>query len=124
MLKRYASLVAILLSMGAACPVAAAAVPDRAYVYCTAPSTSARGEGLIVTAIFRSRSDQEFIQTAFTNYLRSSYAPYGNGWEFPERSPACRTFKKQRDAEIQRSLEISRIPQPVQSIYNVTFQID
>jgi hypothetical protein len=106
----------------ASASVVAAPAPP-AFVYCTAPSTSPRGAGLIVTGIFRSRSEVAFIQTAFTNYLRSSYAPYGNGWMFPEQGATCLGFTERRKAEIQRNLDISHIPQPTQSIFNVTFQL-
>jgi hypothetical protein len=110
----------MLLSAG---PIVAAPAP-AAFVYCKAPSTSPRGLGLIVTGIFRSRLDLNFVRTAFTNYLTNSYAPYGNGWIFPQAGTACNSFVYRRDAEIQRSLDISRVPQPTQLIFNVTFQIE
>lgn len=91
--------------------------------YCTAPSESPRGRGLIVTSIFRSGSDKEFVKTAFTNYLRTSYAPYGNGWIFSERNVSCQGFINRRLAEIQRSTDIGRVSQPTQSVFNVSFQI-
>jgi|TARA_A100001518_G_C1197712_1_gene41820 hypothetical protein len=93
------------------------------FVYCMTASTSPRGQGLIITEIFSSRSDPDFIRTAFSNFLRDSYAPYGNGWMFSERAVSCQAFDKRRNAEIQRSLNISRVPQPIQSVYNVIFQI-
>ena len=94
------------------------------YVYCTAGSTSPKGPGLIVTALFQARSQTDFIETAFENYLKSSYAPYGNGWIFDEQSVSCEPFRRVRDAEVRRALLMSRVPQPKQSVYIVTFQID
>lgn len=114
---RLATASAIILT---AAPVVAAPVP-AAFAYCTASSTSPRGFGLIVTGIFRTRSEPEFIRTAFVNHLRNSYAPYGNGWIFS--GSTCSSFTQRRDAEVQRSRDISRVPQPTQSIFNVTFQI-
>lgn len=102
---------------------AAAAPAPPAFVYCKSPSTSPRGSGLIISAIFRSRSDMAFVKTAFVNYLRTSYAPYGNGWIFPELGPTCLSFTDRRKAEVQRGLDISRTPQPTQTVYNVTFEI-
>lgn len=120
MALRLAVASVMLLSAG---QIAAAPAP-AAFVYCKAPSTSPRGLGLIVTGIFRSRSGLDFVRTAFTNYLRNSYAPYGNGWIFSQPGTACISFIYRRDAEIQRSLDISRVPQPTQSIFNVTFQME
>ena len=103
-------------------PVSAAPA-TTAYIYCTAQSTNPRGQGLIVTAVFRSRSETAFVESAFINFLRTSYAPYGNGWVFRERAVSCLSFAERRKAEIQRSLDISRVPQPIQSVFPVTFQI-
>jgi hypothetical protein len=115
-----AAIVALVLMTEAA----AAAPPEPAvFVYCSSPSTSPRGRGLIVTAIFRSRSDTEFIANAFAGYLGSSYAPYGNGWIFPQDGPTCSSFATRRGAENRRSLEISRVPQPTQTVFNVTFEL-
>lgn len=100
-----------------------AAPAPIASVYCSAASTSPRGQGLIVTSIFRSRSDIAFVRSAFVNFLRTSYAPYGNGWVFSERAASCLSFVDRRKAEVQRSLDISRVPQPVQSIFPVTFEL-
>lgn len=111
-----------LAALSNATTLSAAPAPST-FVYCSAQSTSPRGQGLIVTAIFPSRSELAFIETAFTHFLRTSYAPYGNGWEFTERGVTCLNFIDRRKAEIQRSLDISRIPQPIQSIYPVTFQL-
>jgi hypothetical protein len=120
MALRQAASSLMLLSAG---PITATPAP-AAFVYCKAPSTSPRGLGLIVTGIFRSRSGLDFVSTAFTNYLRNSYAPYGNGWIFPQAGTACISFNYRHDAEIQRSLDISRVPQPTQSIFHVTFQME
>jgi hypothetical protein len=95
----------------------------EAFVYCTAPSTSPRAQGLIVTSIFRSRSETEFIESAFANYLRSSYAPYGNGWIFPPSGVECRVFRDRRKAEVRRAYDISLVPQPVQTVFTVSFQL-
>ena len=102
---------------------ASSAPSSAAFVYCSAASTSPRGPGLIVTSIFRSRSETEFVKSAFVNYLRTSYAPYGNSWMFTESRASCLSFDNLRKAEVRRSLEISRIPQPTQSIFPVTFQM-
>ncbi len=102
-------------------PVVAA--PPAAFAYCSSPSTSPRGRGLIITPIFRSRSDTQFIANAFAGYLSSSYAPYGNGWVFPEEGPACVNFPTRRAAETQRNLEVSRAQQANQIIFIVTFQL-
>lgn len=112
------------MALAIATPVdAAPSTAPATFVYCSAASISPRGRGLIVTAIFRSRTDIEFIKSAFTNYLRTSYAPYGNGWVVPEHGVTCLDFIDQRKAELRRSLDISRIPQPAQSIFDVPFQL-
>ena len=115
-----AAILALVLTTGDA---AAAPPAPEAFVYCSSPSTSPRGRGLIITAIFRSRSDVNFIANAFAGYLGSSYAPYGNGWVFPEDGPTCSSFVSRRAAENRRSLEISRIPQPTQTVFDVTFEL-
>ncbi|AJP74800.1 hypothetical protein [Sphingomonas hengshuiensis] len=112
--------------LGGAALVAAAPMPlvkPTAYVYCTASSTSPRGQGLIVTSIFRSRSEPAFIRTAFANYLRTSYAPYGNGWVFSPLDVSCQAFEEKRMAETRRNLDISRVPQPQQTVFTVSFQL-
>jgi hypothetical protein len=105
------------------CTSAEADSVPKQFVYCSAASNSPRGQGLIITQIFRSRSDIAFVRGAFVNFLRTSYAPYGNGWLFSERDASCSSFLDRRKAEIQRSLNISRVPQPVQSIFHVTFEM-
>lgn len=117
-----AMMAAAILAAGTLGPSAATAAPKpAAFLYCGAQSTSPRGAGFIVTSVFRSRSDPQFVENAFVNYLRSSYAPYGNGWIFREKSPFCSRFDDRADAEYERNLNISRIPQPTQAIFNVTF---
>lgn len=87
------------MALAIATPVdAAPSTAPATFVYCSAASISPRGRGLIVTAIFRSRTDIEFIKSAFTNYLRTSYAPYGNGWVVPEHGVTCLDFIDQRKA--------------------------
>ena len=110
------------MAMLIACPADAMPAP-AAFMYCSAPSSSPRGSGLIITAIFRSRSDQQFVATAFENYLRRSYAPYGNGWIFPERSAACARFDDRGDAEKRRALDISQVSQPARTVFNVSFEL-
>ncbi len=102
---------------GAAEPV------SGAFVYCSVPSISPRGQGIIVTSIFRSRSEPDFIRTVFANYLRTSYAPYGNGWVFQEPSVSCTAFRDRRMAEIQRGQDIGQVARAAQSIFNVSFQL-
>ncbi|MDG5488536.1 hypothetical protein NYR55_07905 [Sphingomonas sp. BGYR3] len=102
---------------------AAAQTVPPTLAYCSAPSTSPRGPGLIITGIFTTRSDMTFAKNTFTNFLRTTYAPYGNGWVFKEAQVSCVNFLNRRKAEIQRSLDISRVPQPVQSVFHVTFQV-
>lgn len=104
-------------------PTPSVAAVEPAFVYCSTPSNSTRGQGLILTSIFQSRSELAFVESAFTNYLRTSYAPYGNGWIFSERQTVCAGFHNRREAEIKRSLDMSRVPQPTRSIYIVSFQI-
>lgn len=88
------------MALAIATPVdAAPSTAPATFVYCSAASISPRGRGLIVTAIFRSRTDIEFIKSAFTNYLRTSYAPYGNGWVVPEHGVTCLDFIDQRKAD-------------------------
>jgi hypothetical protein len=101
--------------------VAPALAATPTYIYCSAPSTSSRGTGLIITSVFRSRSDRQFVVNAFTNYLRNSYAPYGNGWIFADGTPSCASFQKKNEAESQRQVDISHVPQPEQSIFNLNF---
>lgn len=119
-MTRYAVLSAA--TLGLASPVVAAPLPST-LAYCSVPSTSPRAPGLIITGVFPTRSDMTFVENAFANFLRGSYAPYGNGWVFLEAGVSCVNFTNRRSAEIQRSLDISRIPQPVQSIFPVTFQV-
>jgi len=108
------------LLLAAASPVSA---KPGVYVYCTAPSTSPRGAGLIVTSIFRSHSETSFIESAFANYLSNSYAPYGNGWIFPPDGIACQAFEERGKAEVRRARDISRVPQPKQTVFAVSFQL-
>lgn len=96
---------------------------EPAFVYCSAPSISPRGQGLILTKVFQSRSELAFVESAFANYLRTSYAPYGNGWIFTERQVVCVGFRNLRQAEVKRGLDISRVPQPTRSVYIVSFEI-
>lgn len=115
-----------LLPVGVAMLMAGAAVAapaPAAFVYCSAASNSPRGQGLIVTAIFSSRSDPAFVRSAFINFLRTSYAPYGNNWVFSEQGVFCPSFIDRRQAEVQRNLEVSRVPRPTQSIFPVTFEM-
>jgi hypothetical protein len=121
-LAMKAMMATAILTVGALGSLAATAAPKpAAFLYCGAQSISPRGAGFIVTSVFRSRSDPQFVENAFINYLRSSYAPYGNGWIFREKSPFCSRFDERAKAEYERSLNISRVPQPTQSIFNVTF---
>lgn len=93
------------------------------FTYCSVPSDSPRGAGLIVTNIFSSRSNVGFIRTAFANYLRNSYAPYGNGWVFADPNAQCRAFERRRAAEDQRALDISRVAQPKDAVFYVNFEL-
>lgn len=95
----------------------------ESYVYCSASSVSPRGRGLIITAIFRSRSEVPFIESAFANYLLNSYAPYGNGWIFPPNGTTCLAFAERRKAEVRRARDISEVPQPTQTVFTVSFQL-
>ena len=101
--------------------IAAAPSAQPSFVYCSAISVSPRAPGLIVTSVFRARSDPQFVRSVFTNFLRSSYAPYGNGWIFQEAATACNSFKDRKEAEKRRRVDIARVPQPPQTIFNVTF---
>jgi hypothetical protein len=116
-----AMIVLATLAVGLPGAAQAASAGPQTYIYCSAPSTSPRGAGLIITAIFPSRLDPKFIEIAFTNYLHNSYASYGNGWIFKEGTPSCASFRDKDEAQYRRRLDISRIPQPAQSIFNVTF---
>lgn len=111
---------------GAACALSAQSAigaPPSSFTYCSSPSISPRGRGLIITRIFSSRSDPKFIANAFARYLSNSYAPYGNGWSFPAEGPACTSFPTRRAAENQRNLETSRVTQPAETIFVVTFEL-
>ncbi len=113
----------MMLTMLATSAVHASPTPP-AFVYCSAPSTSPRGPGLIITAIFRSRSNRQFLETAFENYLRRTYAPYGNSWMFPEDGSVCNSFDDRGEAQKRRALDVSRVPQPVQTVFNVSFELN
>lgn len=119
-MRPWLAIVGAALSSAPALP---AASPAPTFVYCSAQSTSQRGPGLIVTTIFPARLELAFIRSAFVNYLRTSYAPYGNGWVFSEDQASCVGFPNRRRAEIQKALDVSRVPQPTQSVFTVSFQI-
>lgn len=98
--------------------------PREQFTYCSVPSDSPRGVGLIITNIFSSKSNSDYTRTAFSNFLRNSYAPYGNGWIFADPNVQCQVFARRRAAEVQRALDISRVAQPKDLVFYVNFEIE
>lgn len=103
--------------------ILAAAPAKAAFVFCQAQSDSSRGRGLILSSIFEPRlaTNLPWLRQAFTGFLGSTYAPYGNNWVFREQSARCDSFAERQDAIKSRDTLILQEQRGGQAVYYVTF---
>jgi hypothetical protein len=106
-----------------AATAALAATPAHAnFVLCHAYSQKVRQTGPIVTAIHETRAaDAASIRYAFVGYLRSTYAPYGNNWQFSEAGAQCQVFAERPRAEAFRATVIGPQRQAGGPVFQVAF---
>lgn len=74
--------------------------PESSYVFCAAWSDKVWNTGPIVTSIYPTTArDVANIRYGFVDFLKRTYAPYGNNWQFQEMSAFCQIFPDMEQAQ-------------------------
>lgn len=92
------------------------------FVFCHATSISPRARGLIVSPVFDARtSSTAWLRQSFSGFLRASYAPYGNNWQYSDATVECASYIDRREAQVARDALILVEQRRDSNIFYVSF---